>query len=327
MAGGNKAGGRRCAFAASAKLMDEHVSRTDASRAPLPPRNEFDEDAYLQLHPDVAAAVSAGVAGSAWQHFTLHGFAEGRQWMAKPDPLVGVSREISPGDEMFYGNELHYFDVGESALHCIEAALFAARRRSSSIEKILDLPCGHGRVMRFLKKAFPEARLTACDLNRDGVEYCAHTFGATPVFSRVEPDDIPLREECDLIWCGSLLTHLSEEKCAAFLRLFQRLLKPGGIAIFTTHGRHYERELAMGKNGNGLDDRQISALLDDYRRWGFGYVDYASQAGYGFSLALPSFVLGNFVQRPEWRLIAFHESGWDKRQDVISVQRSFSAAV
>lgn len=300
--------------------MDETARNPDAIRS-LPLRSGFDEDRYVQLHPDVAAAIKAGIVDSGWQHFTLHGLAEGRRWIPKADPLLGVIRDIDPGDEMLFGNEDHYFDVGESALHCIEAALFAARREKSSIEQILDLPCGYGRVMRFLKKTFPEARLTACDLNRDGIDFCAKVFGAIPVISQAKAEEIPLDGNFDLIWCGSLLTHLSAEKWPSFFQLFRRLLCPGGILVFTTQGRRSASELETGKHRYGLNDRQIAALLAEYNRRGFGYVDYESQSGYGISLALPSHVLANFVQRPEWQLLSFLENGWDRRQDAICLQR------
>lgn len=300
--------------------MNEPAHRPTPARA-LPSRNVFDENAYLLLHPDVAAAIGSGIVDSGWQHFTLHGFAEGRPWVPKPDALVGVAQDLSPHDEMFYGNRDHYFDVGESALHCIEAALATARRDKSSVRQILDLPCGHGRVLRFLKQGFPEARLTACDLNGDGVRYCAKVFGATPVLSKVEIGDIPLNGEFDLIWCGSLLTHLPEGKCAAFLQLFQRQLRPGGILVFTTHGRHCAHELRTGKNKCGLDDGLIANLLAQYHRSGFGYVDYSPGSGYGISLALPSWVLATFVQPAGWKLLGYHEGGWDRRQDVIALQK------
>jgi SAM-dependent methyltransferase len=300
--------------------MDESAKSPVVSKT-MPSRNEFDEDSYLQLNPDVAAAIRAGDVGSAWQHYSSDGFAEGRPWIPKANPLIAVAREIAAGDEMYRGDEAHYFDVGESALHCIESARMAARRQKATINRILDLPCGHGRVMRFLRQAFPTARLTACDLDQKGVEFCARSFDAIPVLSRVEVADIPLEGPYDLIWCGSLLTHLPQEKWTSFLRLFQRLLLPGGILVFTTHGRRCETELATGKNRCGLDDHQIAKLLGDYRRAGFGYVDYADQPGYGFSLALPSFVLANFVQHPEWQLLGYHESGWDQRQDAIGLQR------
>jgi SAM-dependent methyltransferase len=288
----------------------------------MPRRSEFDEEGYLQLYPDIAQGVSSGAIESGWSHFARSGFAEGRPWLRRPDPMAGVSHEISPRDEMFGGNEAHYFDVGESALHCIETALFAARRPRSTIRRILDLPCGHGRALRFFKRAFPDAELVACDLDRDGVDFCARTFGATPEYSHENVDEISHQGVVDLIWCGSLLTHLSEEKCRAFLRFFHRILGHRGIVVLTLHGRFCERELASGRNRHGIDDGQIAELLRGYRERGFSYVPYEARADYGFSLAHPAFVTRHLIDSPTWRLLGYHETGWDKRQDVISLQKS-----
>lgn len=64
------------------------------------------------LHPDMVAAGRGCVADSGWQHFPLHGRREGSSWVERPaPPLTGVSREISFRDEMFTGNESHYFEV------------------------------------------------------------------------------------------------------------------------------------------------------------------------------------------------------------------------
>ncbi len=296
---------------------------THPTGASLPHRNEFDEEGYLQLYPDIAKGVFLGSIESGWRHFLEAGFAEGRQWFSKPDPWLGVNRSIAKDDEMFSGNESHYFDVGESALHAIETAFFAARRQKATIKRILDLPCGHGRVMRFLRRAFPDAQLTACDLNQSGVEFCAATFGALPVVSRETIDEIPLSGEFDLIWCGSLLTHLPEEKCASFLRLFLRLLGHGGVLVFTMHGRHYVREISTGKTPHGVDDHQLAELLAGYQQRGFSYVDYSGQSGYGLSLAHPSFVTAHLVDHPGWRVLNYREAGWDNLQDVICLQKQF----
>lgn len=287
----------------------------------LPLRSDFDEEAYVQLNPDVAAAIAGGVVGSGWQHFTLHGFAEGRPWVAQADPLAGVNQEIAPGDGMYRENAAHYFEVGASALRTIEAALFTACRPAASIRSILDLPCGYGRVLRFLRKAFPQAALTACDLNRGGVEFCAKTFGAKPVVSHERADKIPLTDTYDLIWCGSLLTHFDEATCRAFLQRFHDHLRPHGLLVFTSHGRRCEQELESGRNRCGLDQVKVAQLLEAYRRTGFGYVDYTPGADYGISLARPSYLLAEWVEKPGWQLVSFHESGWDARQDVIGVQR------
>src|SRR5262245_46612524 len=42
----------------------------------------------------------------------------------------------------------------------------------------------------------------------DGVDYCANTFAAIPVYSAVVPSQAPLEpDSLDLTWVGSLLTH------------------------------------------------------------------------------------------------------------------------
>src|SRR6185369_2876695 len=113
--------------------------------------------------------------------------------------------EISPHDPMFTANSAgHYFDVSRSALSCIKLALLAADK--TQVQRILDLPCGYGRVLRRLKAAFPQAVLTACDRDQDAVDFCALTFGATPVYSYDDHDSLIRSGTFDLIWCGSLLT-------------------------------------------------------------------------------------------------------------------------
>jgi SAM-dependent methyltransferase len=284
-------------------------------------RATFDEDAYLALHPDVAAALESGIVGSGWQHFQLHGAREGRRWVRQPDRMDGVRAEIAPGDEMFAGNPEHYFDVGHGALRAITAALGDAGWPEAHVRRVLDLPCGHGRVLRFLRARYPQAAITACDLNRDGVEFCARTFGAEPVPSHVDPTQLRLGGNYDLIWCGSLLTHLPRAGCEAFLRLFAAQLAPGGVLVLTLHGRHYAETLGDGRRTGDLDAARIETLLAQHARAGFGYVDYDGHSGYGFSLTAREFVLANWVPLAGWRVVSYRERGWDRRQDVLSLQR------
>src|SRR5258708_14501308 len=149
-----------------------------------------------------------------------------------------VIRTLSPKDEMFEGNEAHYLGVGESALECIRRSLAAAEVPEHRVRRILDLPCGYGRVLRYLRAEFPEAEITACDLQHEGVDFCAQTFGATPVYSHWDPAKIPLPDDWfDLIWVGSLLPHVDAEHWDAFLRLFRRVVRPGGGLVFSTPRR------------------------------------------------------------------------------------------
>ena len=105
----------------------------------------------------------------------------------KPSNLIC---EISPDDKMFLTiNPLiddkieRYLSVGKSAIDSIKTVLDLEKKGVNDIKSILDLPCGHGRVLRYLKSEFPNSRITACDINRDGVDFCAKTFDVFSVYS------------------------------------------------------------------------------------------------------------------------------------------------
>jgi SAM-dependent methyltransferase len=235
---------------------------------------------------------------------------------------IAVSRDLSPNDQMFVGNESHYFRVGQSALECIRCSLHAAQLPASRVRRILDLPCGHGRVLRYLKAGFPEAEITACDLLRDGVDYCAATFGATPVYSHEDPSNVPLdRDAFDLIWVGSLLTHLAADRWPGFLELFHRSLRRGGLLVFTAHGRRAYDWAVRGVVDYGLSDWRNTAVLGSYERSGFGYADYSDSESYGHSLSRPEWVFGQIERVGEMRLAYFSEAAWDRHQDVYGCVR------
>src|SRR3954447_17954814 len=95
-------------------------------------------------------------------------------------PLEDLIDTVSPHDLMFDSSWANYVMIGASGLRCIRRAL---RRTGATPQRILDFGCGHGRVLRFIRAAFPDAELTACDVDRDAVSFCARTFGAQPVYS------------------------------------------------------------------------------------------------------------------------------------------------
>jgi tRNA1(Val) A37 N6-methylase TrmN6 len=113
------------------------------------------------------------------------------------DRELDFIREVSPQDGMNVSTDDVYFGYGLGALAYIRLALQAAG--ADEPRNILDLPSGHGRVLRMLKAAFPDAELTACDLDRGAVDFCAKTFGAIPAYSAEDPTDLRLTGDYDLI--------------------------------------------------------------------------------------------------------------------------------
>jgi SAM-dependent methyltransferase len=235
-------------------------------------------------------------------------------------PIDGMDMTIAPNDGMFvhdFGYDLGlavYLESGRTALYGVRAALAAAGK--ADVRRVLDLPCGHGRILRVLKAAFPDAELTACDIDRDGVDFCARQFGAEPVYSHPDPARIPLDGPFDLVWCGSLLTHLDAPRWPAFLKKFREVLAPDGVCVFTTHGVGAVEYITHGRSTYGVRDPQT--LLKWYRRYGFAYMPYAAGGDYGISMSSPAWVVGQLAKLPDTRLVMFLEKGWHNHQDVVA---------
>ncbi|HSS21918.1 MAG TPA: class I SAM-dependent methyltransferase [Pyrinomonadaceae bacterium] len=228
--------------------------------------------------------------------------------------LAKVSGRIYHNDGMYHGDGSHYFKVGLSAIKCIDEALENAHLNEP--RTILDLPCGGGRVMRFLVHRFPGAEITACELEAGPVNFCRRTFGAKPAFSSRNLDEVSLGKEFDFIWCGSLVTHLNESGIMALLRLFRRHLSPDGIMIFTTHGDFAARRIPGRDFDYGLEEFQIDRIGVNYPQTGYGFEDYPGAEGYGVSLTSPEWVRTHVRELGGLREVYFKECGWDNHQDV-----------
>jgi SAM-dependent methyltransferase len=218
---------------------------------------------------------------------------------------------------MWESGQQWYFEIGMSALVCIRRALAIAGVTPASI---LDMPSGHGRVCRMLKAAWPQARLTACDLDADGVDFCVATLGTEGAYSREDIGDFELPGTFDLVWCGSLFTHLEAENWSAFLDFFSRHLTPDGVLVFTTHGRQPIQWMNEGVYSYGLERSEQLALIDAYDRTGFGFVSPANQR-FGISLSSVAFVCERVERIGSLRLITAHEAGWAGHQDVFACTR------
>jgi SAM-dependent methyltransferase len=246
--------------------------------------------------------------------------------MLSEDDTQSVIRSISANDRMFDPDYPEaYFLYGQSALHHIRHAF--AVSGVPDPRRILDIPSGHGRVLQTLRAAFPEAEITACDIDRDGVDFCARTFAARGVYSRPDPRELELNSSFDLIWVGSLLTHFDASRWADFLLFFQDHLTPGGLLVFTTHGHYYADALSDDRKLPAfavLDAKSRAALLADFRVHGFGYQAYPGVNDYGLSLSAPSWVTARLADlTQELRLVSYTERAWRGTHDIVACQRGY----
>ena len=246
--------------------------------------------------------------------------------------------DIAPNDPMYLtaqgDQDRTYVGHARVMLDCIRAAMIAAKKPTA--ERILDLPSGHGRVLRLLRAEYPQAELTACDIKPDAVEFCAEKFSATPVYGKEDLKEVELPHRYDLIWCGSLLTHLDQDLWTEFLDFFDDALEVGGLLVVTFAGRHIaaaieDKSTALGLSEAFEDDEVRLDYLRTYARDGFAYIEYPTppehrQANnepscYGLTLAKPSWVLRLLEQRKGLRVVSLSEGRWGA-QDVLGLVRA-----
>jgi SAM-dependent methyltransferase len=233
---------------------------------------------------------------------------------------LNVSRKIDPKDQMWESGPKWYFQVGESGLDVIKKILTLSRKRQ--VTSILDLPCGHGRVGRFLRAAFSEARITYCDLDAEGIAFCANEFGGIPLLSKPELSEVEFSEQFDVIWVGSLFTHVDHERTQRWLNHLCAALAPDGILVATFHGR-WTIEV-QEKYHHMIDDVNWQKVIKQYDVEGYGFASYPSMASsrYGISLARAS----NIVQMVECilgvRMLAYIERGWADNHDVLGLAKT-----
>lgn len=229
-----------------------------------------------------------------------------------------IDEEISSNDAM--ANEW-YFEVGNSAVQNIIASCLSSNL--PSVSNVLDMPCGHGRILRHLVKLFPEASFTACDLDSDGVNFCADKFGANKLYSNEDLTKTEFKGSFDLIWIGSLFTHTSRAITRKWITHLSHYLSANGIMIITVHGRwskyvHQSHPYIMQSSWD--------AILGEYEKTGYGYADYARsethkyiEGSYGVSLAKASAIMDDIETIPGLRIFGYRERAWADHQDVLVV--------
>jgi SAM-dependent methyltransferase len=229
-----------------------------------------------------------------------------------------LNTTIDSRDGMFSGHLEHYAKCGRSALDLLELSLSQSNGRKEKVKRILDFGCGFGRVTRWLAAAFTKAEIVAIDVDPKAVQAVKDLLKIRAQQICRDWTDLP-RERFDIIWIGSLCTHLDEKRCAVLLTKLYKLLEPNGIIAVTTHGAYVETRLRGREKTYGLTEYQIGKLLDEYHSSSFGFVEYSEIKEYGISLAKPQRVFELMVGA-NLRPIIFLERGWIRHQDFFAAK-------
>jgi SAM-dependent methyltransferase len=208
--------------------------------------------------------------------------------MAPPRRFDGIEGRVHRNDLQMVGHDQasldFYRQMSELSGELCERAWRA--RSTDEPAAILDFGSGHGRCLRKLHSQWPHAAITACDLDHEAVEFCASEFGAIPLDGDPDITKVDLGRY-DVIWMGSVLTHVDESASRVILETLAATLRPGGAFVFTTIARNY-----FSARAYWIDDDQRDGILAELDESGVAHRAYPhySDEGYGLTWHEPGYV-------------------------------------
>jgi SAM-dependent methyltransferase len=236
----------------------------------------------------------------------------------------GLIGRISYMDTMFVGDINHYIAVANSAMENIDQALKASNKTFDSLKEVLDLPSGHGRVLRLLTTKVSAKNITACDVDADGINFCEKEFGCKKFLSTYDLSKIQFPTQYSLIWVGSLFTHLNKDSFTKLLKLLFNSLELNGVVVFTTHGNYsvetFESYWLMHPPAP-ISQEELKKELEKSN--GFYFAPYPNTEDYGISISLNHYVISlvETLFQDKAKIVMYKERGWDNHQNVFAIQR------
>jgi SAM-dependent methyltransferase len=207
-------------------------------------------DKRFETDENIFSTCFGALSDDAWCDLIIRSISEGN--------IEGVEFPSFPEDQL--QNRIH----GHSGAHSIKEAShfyqFVKRNAYEFIENrsaayFFDFAAGWGRISRLFLRDFSLRRMFAYEPN---LTYCSIGRACNPYINYVCGDYLPQQilgsEVFSLAVGWSIFSHLSELAARPWLREISRILKSGGLFVFTTWGLRFlerlqreSREATQGK--------------------------------------------------------------------------------
>jgi hypothetical protein len=154
----------------------------------------------------------------------------------------------------------------------------------------------------------------------------------------------------DVIWVGSLFTHVDQRRTGEWMKFLCECLGDNGVLVATFHGRW---SIEVQRTHPLIDRDRWRGILRDFERTGYGYADYGVSIhgsgkiidfadsvpggrimarrffglferarGWGISLTKPEKIIEIAGNIPGVRILSYSERGWADNHDVLAVART-----
>ena len=196
----------------------------------------------------------------------------------------GAVQEVPPPDlwEGYAENPADYLAGGRADMAAMLAELES--HGAAPGRTVLDLGCAAGRMIRHFP-AGKESELWGADISGPNILWAQHNLPAIDFVTTSTAPHLPFADgHFDLVYCGSVFTHIADLADAWLLEI-RRILRPGGHAYLTLHDRESYRELLASRERDAFRhrvetfERRHGIADQDWSMFFFGS-DPASQVFY-----------------------------------------------
>lgn len=164
-----------------------------------------------------------------------------------------------------------YLESGRDNMATMLEILLKAGESPETLTRVLDLGCAAGRMLRFYPRPGDSAEIWGLDLDAKCIVWCQQHLSPPFMFATTTTTPhLPFEDNYfDLIFCGSLFTHISDLADIWFMEL-RRILRKGGYAYITIHDKNTVDLLLTRYTESFLSDKvrqfdeQTSVLSTDY---------------------------------------------------------------
>lgn len=219
--------------------------------------------------------------------------AQVNRFVADCNITLPVNFTISKNDLMFRYACYHignvpkamygYLQTGINPVNSIKKIVDAVYGADYKVESLLDFAAGYGRVTRFLVAEYGCDNVFVADIKTKAVDFVREQFGCEGWPSSFTPEAFTPNRKFNVIYVGSLFSHLPEELFKRWLVVLRNLLTENGILILSTH----DISLVNSKNKNEyifIEDSEdkmfteVEDAIEEANNYGAAYIGEARVA-------------------------------------------------